>query len=506
MYRYVRVLVSGGSLILAVCQTLNSADAAVSDPLRVDLPKNLAAADFKKFCPDLNTEPPNLYILERSIVSSYPISLSLLDWNDNGVGPSEIHQAASSVLCLTVKTPSQASKCYANIKERNFNADANAQANIFNDVQGVLLAGMNLKKGPTFNLYFKDGILQVTHKANASAFNTRDRLFIGSGNEAATPPEEFFESHRQYYAMKCMALPKEPVVSAPPTEPGAPVPLSGNDVKLSQDKVLAPLRIRGTTSDLAISRDQDSDFKGVSSATLSITNDNEAHKSTFDGHLAAGYALPPMEVSKVHILSIPYFKMDRTYTAGLGSSKTATNVDNIGFGVQENLLFPINGLFGNLAIQPDYTYSLRSNARVGKLQFAYEVYPPIPFYGKVTPTGWMGVSAYFNAQALFNIGRVFDPGTDTTLTDQTFTQVGTALTATLSSDDSDSPFNGFSVPLTYTYLYGFVGNYKAIQQFTAGVNYALTKYVSIKASHTSGRNTDTFEKQSLYKLSLGLKY
>jgi len=67
---------------------------------------------------------------------------------------------------------------------------------------------------------------------------------------------------------------------------------------------------------------------------------------------------------------------------------------------------------------------------------------------------------------------------------------------------------GISLPISYTYYYGFVGEYRAVPHFEVGINYNLpkTKYVTIGLSHTSGRDLDTFEKVRIYKFSLGLKY
>ena len=497
-------------VLLSLCVSLGTAFAAVDraaaakapDPLDVTLPDPLFSVDYKQFCPQPGVTPDKK-VLARAIVSSYKISLSLLEWNETGIGKEEYRMAVSAPLCLLPnKSDAQIAKC-ANTK------DADAQGNISGDMNKYLDLGK--AKGPIFNLVFKDGRVQAVYKDNAqlSSYQVRDKSkYIKPGQETATLAEQFFATSPTFYTLTCLAKADAGDAQAPPPStpsgfPPPPQPIS--DGKTSPD-ALSPVRLRGTTADLAISRDQAADFKNASSAKIAITNDNEAHKNTFEGHMALGYAIPLTEKNGVDYQGIPYFKLDRSYVGGSGAPKTATNVDNVGFGFQQNILFPINGIYGNLAVQPDYTYSLRSDAKVGKVQFIYEAYPPLRWFGRTEPIGWMGLSSFFNARALFNIGRVFNPGTDTTLTDSTFTQAGVSASYTLSSDDSTSPFNGFSLPITYAYLYGFVGNYKAVQQLTIEVDYALTKFVSISASNTSGRNPDTFEKQNLYKLSLGVKY
>ena len=81
---------------------------------------------------------------------------------------------------------------------------------------------------------------------------------------------------------------------------------------------------------------------------------------------------------------------------------------------------------------------------------------------------------------------------------------GIAITDT----DPNSFFNGVSIPIDYTNLYGFTGQYKSVSQFSAAINYTFpkTKYITIGVSYVDGRDLNTFEMQKLYKVTLGVKY
>jgi hypothetical protein len=323
-----------------------------------------------------------------------------------------------------------------------------------------------------------------------------------------TLAEELFSPSGEYFELTCVAKDKTIPPATPSRPSDQPAPPSAEDAKIAQKLITNRLRLRGGPDDLTASRENADDFKSASSATLSINNDNYSHKNTFDGRFAIGYAFPSPAIGNADLLTIPYVKLERNYTSGTGAPKSASNVENVGFGIQENILFPVNGIYGNLSVRPDYTYSLRNDAKVGKIQLAYEPYPSWKIFGQPGPIGSTGLIGYVTARAIINVGRVLDSGNDDTLADtNTFSQGGGEISALISvDDDGGSPFKGFSIPVTYTYLYGFAGQYKAVPHFAVGLSYSLAKYVSLGLSHTWGRNLDTFEKQSLYKLTLGVKY
>jgi len=72
----------------------------------------------------------------------------------------------------------------------------------------------------------------------------------------------------------------------------------------------------------------------------------------------------------------------------------------------------------------------------------------------------------------------------------------------------DGALDGLNFPIDYTYLQGISGPFKSVELLQVAANYTIpkTKYVTIGLSYTSGRNLDTFERQKIYKATLGLKY
>ena len=336
-----RALLLLGVSLGTVFSAFDRAAAKVPDPLDVTLPDPLFSVDYKQFCPKPGATPDKNF-LARAIVSNYKISLSLLDWDDTGIGKEEFRLAVSAPLCLLYnKSDAQIAKC-------SESKDADAQGNISGDMNKYLELGK--AKGPVFNLVFKDGRVQAVYSGNAqsSSFHVRDKSkTINPGQETATLAEQFFATSPKFYALACIAKAGSTDPQAPPPPPSdfpPPPPQPISDGKVSPD-ASAPVRLRGTTADLAISRDQAADFKNASSAKIAITNDNDAHKNTFEGHMALGYAIPLTEKGGVDYQGIPYFKLDRSYVGGSGSPKTAANVDNVGFGFQQNVLFPIKGIY-----------------------------------------------------------------------------------------------------------------------------------------------------------------
>src|SRR6185437_10499218 len=187
MCAYRRVLLLSSIIASALFQ--NSARAAVGDPLDITLPDKLAAANFKQFCPTLGLSPSPL--LARAIVDSYNVSRAFVDWNDTGSeGPNEYRAMVSTDLCANATAAKLAEKCIG--QDKRLTAEAVAQADISRTINNRLEAG--LKVGSTFNLVFKGGRLQVTHRGspNASAFNVRSRENVAPGQESATLAEQLF--------------------------------------------------------------------------------------------------------------------------------------------------------------------------------------------------------------------------------------------------------------------------------------------------------------------------
>lgn len=261
------------------------------------------------------------------------------------------------------------------------------------------------------------------------------------------------------------------------------------------------LRLRGKPEDLAISRDSDA-FAGVSTTSFAVVNDVAAQENTFDAHMTAGVVLPNWESNGTVLQSIPFFQYDRSYVDGGKAPPNSTNVNNVGVGVQETLTFPTGGFYSSLSAQPTFVSSLRSNVELFKLRVASEPQPLIPFIGLSAETPIPGVWATAYTRAVVSLFDVARPANDNSITTRkSFAQGGTELGTTFSVKDDNSSFNGVSVPISYTALYGFSGPYRSLGLFQAAINYTL-----LGLSYTLGNNLDTFEQQKVYKASIGVKY
>ncbi len=261
----------------------------------------------------------------------------------------------------------------------------------------------------------------------------------------------------------------------------------------------------------SIARDSDA-FSGLQSATLAIVNDQIAQKNTFDANVVIGYALRSIQLGRGDTVldSIPFLQYNRDYVNGALAPPKSSNVNNLIAGIQEGVTFPISETFyANAFLQPEYIWNLLNEAEIAKLHLALQPEPLLPFLGFAAPIGVESFLATAYGRAVFNYGQVTRPTTDPTLArTNNFAQGGTEIGASIFNKDDNSIFNGFSIPVDYTYLYGFTGQYKTIQQVTVAINYTLpkTKYVTIGFSYTDGRNVDTFQMQNIYKLTLGVKY
>jgi hypothetical protein len=178
-------------------------------------------------------------------------------------------------------------------------------------------------------------------------------------------------------------------------------------------------------------------------------------------------------------------------------------------GLQEAYRTPLAPDIGALIVfQPQYVWSLRNGAQIAKVFFTAQPEALWPLFVP-TPIGVPGFNAMVYARGASNVGDVTRPTTDPTLAlTNKFTQAGAQGGIAITDTDPNSFFNGVSIPIDYTNLYGFTGQYKSVSQFSAAINYTFpkTKYITIGVSYVDGRDLNTFEMQKLYKVTLGVKY
>jgi hypothetical protein len=313
-----------------------------------------------------------------------------------------------------------------------------------------------------------------------------------------------FMQSPQLYQISCASAP-----SGTPGAAGAPVPDAAADGRTAPLAALPKqVRIRAKPSDLFVGQD-DAAFGGLPSASLAISDDWLAQKTSFDLHAAVGYQLPYWQSGPVSLASIPFARVDRDRVAK-GSTVTS-NVENYGVGLAESLNFPIaEKLYGNLTAVPQYVFSADADTSLFTGTVAFELQPLMPYFGYAAALpGWPDVQGTAYAQALYMYSEVNDPGLHPTLVaNGAYSFAGFRIGGSLFDAKEGSILNGLSLPVDYAFLEGFSGNRDSLRLFTASLNYTFpkTKYLSIGVTYTDGNNLDTFERQKLLKATLGLKY
>ena len=431
----------------------------------------------------------------------------MIDWNNTGIGTEQYIQAVTKVLCVLPLNPAQKKLCFG---------DGTTPTGLppqtpDNVNQTALVLGLNgtltpliPMKGPHRDFDIVLGKATLHFLASPVAGSDEQRLNVLAPN--APPVEKVFSSDPKYFDITCsLKPPPKPAPSGPVATNGPP---AAPNVPKGDQPPLTPAKLQAIADSFRL-RGKPEDLGGVSSATLVTVNDLAAQKNTFDAHMTLGYFSTPIDQQGITLASTPFLQYDRDYVDGGKAPPNSSNVNNIGFGIQERLTFPVAGIYGSLFLQPENITSLRNNAELVKFRLAYEADPLVPFIGFAAPTIVPGFWATAYARAVLNIFDVTRPANDKSLTSaSSFTQGGTELGVTYFVNDDNSPLKGLSIPITYTGLYGFSGPYKSVELFTGAITYTLpkTKYVTVGLSYTSGRNLDTFELQKVYKASLGLKY
>jgi hypothetical protein len=468
------------------------------------VPPGFEKLDVKQVCPASGLV--SKYVLARAILKSHNIPIDMIDWNNTGIGEAQYVRAVSTVLCSSPSSATQRKLCFGDgppvpgggLPPSNDALSQQAMVQALNATLTPLVGPDGQHRDFDVNI----GKATLTFVASSVAPSDERRKTATAPNAPAI--EKVFSTDPKYFEIKCKLQDEKPS-PAGPGQAGTPTAPSSST---ATNNFFQQFRVRGKPEDLGVGRD-DQPFQGVSAATLSTVNDVAAQKNTFDAHITVGYVLPPLERNGLVLESLPFIQYDRSYVDGGKAPPNASNVNNLGFGIQERFTFPIGGMYGSLFVQPEYIISLRSHAEVLKVRLAYEPDPLIPYIGFAAPTPVSSFWATAYARAVVNIYDVVRPSNDNSLAPAgTFVNAGTELGLALFVNDDDSPFNGISIPITYTILHGFSGPYKTVDLLQVAINYTLpkTKYVTVGLSYNVGRNLDTFEDQKVYKVSLGYKF
>ena len=489
------------------------------------------------------TGAASLYRLARALVSSAGIPIEVVDWNDAGIAYADYARTVSVDVCAYPNDPHVKSKCTDKVK--NSVGDLVEMVRVkFNQAT----SGHN--DADAFDILVKKQLvhfqriqtLSAIAKATHPDFQCRTDVdpALDCVQDSRPPaqraipiPAQVF-SATPLFAATCVPTKTEAAVfvASPPATSAAAPALSGNatpagsvnsaaatpDQSVSMPPVaaaaepnptgwLTAVRLRGKPGDLPIDRSS-TDFSGIGGATLAISDDQISNKYTFDIHAVVGYALPSYHYQNTFYLdSIPFVAYDRDYVEAT-KTPANSNIENLTLGLQESLTFGAGSFYHNLTVQPEYIRSLRYDSDIVKLHSSYQPEPLLGIIGYPAALGDTGFMLSAYGRVPFNVGQVLHAGDQPTLAQtNTFVQAGFTVGGSLFATDS-SWLKGFSLPVEYTYLRGFAGQYKDIRLLQASLNYTLPqiKYVTIGVSYTNGRDLDTFVMQNIYKVSLGLKY
>jgi hypothetical protein len=511
---------------IASCFLLASVLSVNSAPVMA-VPPTLKGLDTKRFCP-ASGGSVNKNLLARAIIDAYKLPQSMVDWNNTGtIGYEENARAVSTYLCgyPNPTTLEQISMCYVldpKTKKPVIGPGGVAKPTADASTQGRLVVELELalsnsqRDNPDgqggFNLDLDKSTLHfIRRRPPATNLESRQKALLANPGSRPLVAEVF---SADYFDITCTTKSTPPSIPGVGVPPSTSPPVGSGSISAAgsvPSNFLEHFRLRGKVDELNITRDSGA-FAGVTPATLAVVNDNIAQKNTFDLHVVLGYALPTLQLGAGDTVleSIPFVEYDRDYVDGGKAPPNSTNVDNLIAGVQESLTFPMAETFyANVIVQPQYIWALRTGAEIAKLHLAFQPEPLLPYFGFAAPTVVPGFSATAYVRPVLNAGEVVRPTTDATLAKtNNFVQGGIQLGTSVFCEDETSIFNGLSIPIAYTNLDGFSGQYRSIQLFSAAINYTVpkTKYITVGLSYTTGRNVDTFEQQQVYKASLGAKF
>ncbi|MBZ9728054.1 hypothetical protein LB554_29370 [Mesorhizobium sp. CO1-1-11] len=291
--------------------------------------------------------------------------------------------------------------------------------------------------------------------------------------------------------------------SAPTTkEPAAPGPdgTPGSAPELPQH-----LSIRQTVEDLHYSQD-DNKFKSLKQASLSLSDDRIAGKSSFSINGAVGYTVGRASFDEDgHFIGqfTPFLTYEQQYV----ETKTkTTRVQNLGAGFVGDLTFPIGGLYQNISAFPKIVRSFSSEAEFLSGNIVYTPMYGISGVDNVYYLAPGSLSFQISPSIKAAYSRILHAGTDDTLREQgSYFWIGPQISLTLFGE---GVLDGFNYNISYSTFLVPNGKIKEISYFETSLSYdfGASKLMSIQAKYEKGRNLDTLEKVDQFTVGLGVKY
>jgi hypothetical protein len=171
--------------------------------------------------------------------------------------------------------------------------------------------------------------------------------------------------------------------------------------------------------------------------------------------------------------------------------------------------FDYEGVSHIFSIKPQYLDDTATSARLTSVRAIYTPLMDLPFnlntFRQLDLPGSPWVEILFNLRN--DTGSYLFRGNTASIaaTNETYERAGTQFGLSVSTDGTNLPSLTFTA--METYLYGFSGYYRHIDQFLSTLTYNFpNSYFGITTSYKSGRDEDTAVSARVWTIGLSAKY
>jgi len=322
-------------------------------------------------------------------------------------------------------------------------------------------------------------------------YTENDSLAALSNGNIGDQVSRYFEDAADAYKIGCTAT----VVQAP-AQPFDP----------TKDPVLSKIRVRGLSDDLNFDRSQIG-FKSTTPATVSYSGATSPTQNATKVNGAFGYAFDTIPQTEI----VPYVSTYQSITAVSGKATVFDPNNNVAGGILAQHYFDYDGVSHVFSVKPQFLYDTTSRADLASLRAIYAPWMDIPVnINTFRRLDFLPGSPW--GEFMFNlrddVGGYPYRGTPSSVAamNQNFERAGTQVGFTLSTDGvANMP--SLTWIILETYVYGFAGFYRNINQFQTSLTYNFpNSYFGLTASYTNGRNEDTAIFAQTWTIGLSAHY
>jgi hypothetical protein len=276
------------------------------------------------------------------------------------------------------------------------------------------------------------------------------------------------------------------------------------------------LRIRGTPDDLIYLK-SDQGFTGASKATINFSDNGTSKTRTDQLQAAIGYAisLDSGAGAATRYIVVPYIATNRNVSNVTGKP-TKYNVETVDFGVAGSALdIPSGGWI--LSLTPDYLLNLQDDSNLASL---HPIATPHIVYALNDPwnlgdalhictaqnykpcgTSWPYVMILGDVRS--DLGIYTDRGNATDYAaNQNFARLGSKFGLDVSLK------NWYELAITHTYLYGFTGSRKNLNDFESSLSYYFgnQNVLALTVSYKNGLLEQSAIREQSWTAGITAKY